>query len=94
MGLFQYLGILLPAVIDLINRKISNTDIRFWVSFAFCSVVGVLLNYYITDGTGFTTVDSAIADIFVTFGLAQFSYKGLWENSKVRNTLQLDATSK
>ncbi len=92
MEIFSYLGILLPAVIDLFNRKIQDSDIRFWVSFSFCSIAGIALNYFITDGSGFTTVNSAVADIFVTFGLSQFSYKGLWENSKVRTTLQLDAT--
>lgn len=90
--LLRYLGFVLPAAIDVINRRIKDTDIRFWVSVLLCTVVGGSINYFVTDGVGFTTINSVATDVLMTFGLAQFSYKGFWEKSGVRGEMKLDAT--
>lgn len=89
----ELIGLLLPALIDLVNRKIVDSDLRFWVSVAICSVVGLGINFLTT---GFQFVDamagfqSLTASIMSVFGLAQLAYKGLWEKSQVRQTLKLD----
>ena len=90
----ELLGFLLPAFIDLINRKIDDSDVRFWVSVLICALAGALLNYidtlfvFETLKAGFISVSESI---MIVFGIAQLSYKALWENSTLRETLNLKA---
>lgn len=89
----ELLGILLPIVIDLFNRKIADSDLRFWVSVFICALVGTGLNFLETQfvfASAKLAFDSLSSSILVVFGLAQLSYKGLWENSKVRNVLGMN----
>lgn len=86
----NFIGFILPAVIDLLNRKITDTDIRFWVAAVFCALVGVGVNY-VANGNHLGTLDSIFTSIMMIFGEAQLSYKGIWENSKVRSTIGLNA---
>lgn len=89
----ELIGLLLPALIDLINRKIADSDARFWVSVVICGIVGAFVNWL---ATGFNFVDamagfqSLTASIMAIFGLAQLSYKAVWEKSGVRSALKLD----
>ena len=92
--MYELSGLLLPVVIDLINRKVKNSDLRFWVSVLLCGVVGVVLNFIQTEFR-FDSVqlgaDSIAMSVMATFGLAQLSYKGLWEQSSLRKRLTLKA---
>lgn len=88
--MLQLIGFLLPAVIDLINRKIADTDVRFWFSVGVCAGTGVALNY-ITGGFHFGTIEAISKDILMIIGEAQLAYKGLWENLPLRNQLGLNA---
>lgn len=90
----ELIGILVPAVIDLINRNVKNSDARFWISVVVCAVVGLGVNYLETafafsnPRAGFDSISSSILAIF---GLAQISYKAVWEKSGLRESLGLNA---
>lgn len=84
----KLIGFILPPFIDLINRKIQDSDLRFWVSLGACAVVGVVVFW--ASGLSWT-VEGVINSILWVFALAQISYKGLWENSEVRDSLSLKA---
>jgi len=89
--LLNLIGFLLPPVIDLINRKVSDSDVRFWISISICMLVGVAFEY-ISNGMVFIGVDPTISSIFEMIGIAQISYKALWENNGLRTKLNLKAT--
>lgn len=89
--MLKLIAILLPAIIDLINRKINDSDLRFWISVGVCSVFGVLISFA-GNNFVFAGIDAVSESILAVFGLAQLSYKVLWENSDIREKLQLDAT--
>lgn len=91
----EFLAFLLPAAIDLFNRKIQNSDVRFWVSALICAVAGIGLNFLDTNFVfasakeGFSSLS---ASIMAAFGMAQISYKAIWEKSDIRENLNLDAS--
>lgn len=96
--MIQLIGLLLPVLIDLVNRKQSDKDIRFWTSVAICSGIGIATHFITVNGfsgyEGMTMLEVADAlsqSAMVMFGLAQLSYKGIWENSGTRNELGLKA---
>lgn len=90
----ELISILLPALIDLVNKRIANSDVRFWVSVAICAVFGAFLNFLDT-GFKFATpqlaFESLTASVMTVFGIAQLSYKALWEKSEMRENLGLKA---
>lgn len=85
MQALDLVGFLLPPVIDLINRKINNSDIRFWVSVLFCAVVGVLIAY---SKGNIGDINAIISSIFIVFGLAQISYKAVYESSRLQTKVR------
>lgn len=94
----ELLGMLLPVLIDLINRKIADSDVRFWVSVGICAAVGAFLNFLETSfafpdlKAAFSSVAGSIG---VVFTMAQVSYKGIWSNTSIlgefRNEMGLNA---
>lgn len=96
--MLQLLGLLLPPLIDLLNRKITDSDIRFWISVSVCFVFGsvvALLTTALFDNMKVNEIVEAISmETIVMFGLAQLSYKGLWEKSAVRSNLGFKPESK
>lgn len=84
--MMKLVAILLPALIDLLNRKVKDSDARFWISVGVCAVVGLAIDYF--DG-GVLTIDSASESILATFGIAQLVFKGVWEKSQMREDLKL-----
>lgn len=90
----EFLGLLLPVVIDLVNRKVADTDVRFWVSVGFCAVVGVGFNWLETQfafGTPMLAFDSVTKSVMMVFGLAQLSYNGVWKKLEIRDKMGLNA---
>lgn len=92
------IGFLLPPLIDLVNRKIVDQDLRFWFSVFVCSLVGVGVNYIESNGfagysdlTLMEVAESLSASAMVMFGVAQLGYKAIWEKSTVREDLGLKA---
>jgi hypothetical protein len=91
MELFSLIGFLLPPLIDLINRKVGDSDARFWISVSICMLVGVGFEY-ISNGMAFLGVEPTVSSIFEMIGIAQISYKALWEGNPIRVKLDLKAT--
>lgn len=90
----ELLGIFLPIIIDLINRKIADSDLRFWVSVGICAVVGIFLNFLNTSfhfETALIAFESISSSVMIVFGLAQLSYNALWSKSGIRDALTLNA---
>ena len=85
MQVTDLIAFLFPPVIDLINRKVSDKDARFWVSVAFCVIVGASVSYF---AHGSTVLADAVDQIFVYIGLAQLMYKGIYEDSKVQKMIR------
>lgn len=93
--MLNLVGFLLPALIDLINRKIDDSDVRFWVSVLVCVLVGSLIATLDTNGfesLGLREILESIAvHAMAMFGEAQLVYKKAWEDSDVRVNLGLNA---
>lgn len=83
----ELIGLLLPALIDVVNLKFESSTLRFWVSALICAVVGIFLNWIETSfifATAQMGFDSITTSIMATFGIAQLSYKAIWEKSDIR----------
>lgn len=96
--MLELIGIILPALIDFINSKVSESKARFWVSVAICSVFGIGVNFIEHNGSGGYTgltllmiADSLSKSALAMFAVAQISYKAIWENSDVRNSTGMNA---
>lgn len=93
--MIELFGLLLPPLIDLINKKINLEYIRFWTSVIVCGIVGYVLCYIQTDGfDGFYKMtqyaDSISKSIIMTFGLAQLSFGAYWKETKAHKALRGD----
>ena len=83
----ELVGFLLPPLIDVINRKVGDSDIRFWVSVFVCAIVGLGINYvdtlFIFESVkaGF---DSISASVLIVFGAAQLTYRGIYEGGRLQ----------
>lgn len=87
----------MPAIIDGINNLvwIKSSQARFWVSVFVCALFGVGVNYIEHNGVYLGLDMLMIADSFgesilAMFGIAQLSYKMIWENSSMRSSLSLN----
>lgn len=94
--MLKLLALLLPPLIDLINRKVADKDNRFWISVLVCAFFGIFLNFAETNmfqgiATVMALLDGIGESILIVFGLAQLSYKALWENSAARKDAGLNA---
>jgi len=93
--MLNLIGFLLPGLIDLFNRKIKDSDIRYYVSILVCVIVGVVLAIVETnvfDGMVLQNVVELIAvKSMAMFGMAQISYKKAWENTSFRTNLKMNA---
>lgn len=88
-NVFGLIGFLFPPAIDLINRYVKNSDLRFWVSVLFCIAVGSLAAFL----KGNLTVDFVAMQAMVYVGEAQLAYK-LWGQSSERTSLNLTGGSR
>lgn len=80
------LGFLFPPAIDTINGMVNDTRARFWVSVVLCAVIGTIVSVVIHSG--FPGVDVWAKEVMAMFGMAQFSYKAVYEDSKVQDRIR------
>ncbi len=101
-SLLNLAGLLLPFFIDLINKKVKDSDTRRIVSMVFCSVVGIFINFVNVSGdyTGVSwsqIIISFAVTITSVMGMSQLVYKGIpgtdlnWEQSDLRDEAGLNA---
>ena len=88
----EFLALLLPILVDFINRKFANSsDARLFVSLIVCGIFGLFINWINTQFVFATPLDafnSITASIMVAFGLAQLSFKAAWEKTEVHKDLK------
>ena len=80
----ELIGLLLPPIIDLINKHIGKEKIKFVVSFLVCMVVGVAMNF---NDLNTESIGDLLGSISVVFASAQASYKLYWEKSSIREKI-------
>lgn len=85
--MLQLLSIVLPLIIGVIVRNVTNKDVRFIISLIICIIIG--WGFAIINTNGFQLISSLsdraeiIAEnIIIVFGISQFSYY-FYENKKV-----------
>ncbi|QGH72336.1 MAG: hypothetical protein [Podoviridae sp. ctg2L5] len=85
----ELIGIIFPPVIDLINRFVKDSAVRFLIAFIICAATGVFLNWI---ETGFvyadrlTTFQSISASILAVYGSSQISYQ-FYKDSGVQKAI-------
>lgn len=88
----EFLAVFLPIVIDFINRKFANSsDARLFISIGVCAIFGAGINYINTQFIFATPLDafnSITASIMIAFGLAQLSFKTVWEKTSMHDNLK------
>jgi hypothetical protein len=77
------IGFVLPPFIDLINVKIANNVIKFWISMAVCVLIGVATNLDKLT----TDPDKLLANIGLIFAESQVVYHTYWKQSTARQEL-------
>lgn len=90
----EFIALLLPILIDYINRKVSNSDTRLWVSVAVCAVVGIGINFLQTSfafATPLFGFESITSSIMVIFGLAQLSFHAVWSKTTQHEEMRAEA---
>ena len=74
----EIVGLVLPPIVDLINRFINDKSVRFLVAFFFCAIFGVGLNWLQTQfnfPTPLEAFNSISGSILGVFGASQISYQ-------------------
>lgn len=88
----EFIGILLPPIIDLVNRYIKDNAYRFLVAVLWCVLFGIALNWI---ETGFVFVDRVTAyqslskSILAVFGASQLSYTALYSGSRLQGLIDM-----
>lgn len=89
MGLVSFIA---PALIGTVNKNVSDTHKRFWVSFAFCFAIGALVDVIQHDinyvGFSRPEIVYSICDTTIyIIGLVKLSYEAVWNNPVIGNRL-------
>ena len=71
-------GAVMPPAIDLINREIANSNVRFVISMVVCLVLGAIFNL------GKLNPGDILASGAIIFAAAQTVYKTYYYKSNVR----------
>lgn len=92
VGTMALIAFFLPALIGTINRRVNNSDVRFWVSFMACAFVGAVFNALVNGAEYSSMTPIAIADslaesILVMVGLVKLSFEAIWDNKAVGKVL-------
>lgn len=81
-------GLVLPLIIDLLNRFVPNSNLRYVISLVICLIVAALLNL---SAIQLGDSNSFFASFGIIFAEAQSVYKIWWGKSGSRKSLGLVA---
>lgn len=87
----EIVGLLLPPIIDLVNRFIKDKSLRFLAAFLICSLFGLGLNWLQTSFSFASPLEgfqSLSASILAVFGASQVSYNLGYEDSKIQDAIR------
>ena len=82
MHIQDLLGFLLPPLVDLINARIADSRVRYWVSMIICFAVGILVNLQSIHDP-----KELFANAALVFTSAQITYHSFWEKSDTRDAM-------
>ena len=97
--MLNLIGIVLPLIVDLINTWawIKSSKARLAVSILVCTIFGLSVDFITHNGFagyhGLTLLEIANSlseSVLAMFGMAQLSYKFVWEKSEVRSDVGLN----
>lgn len=83
--LLTLLGQVMPRFVDLINRNVSNSKYRFWITFVICGGIGVVLN---VGALYFHDLKSILLSGLVLWGASQAAYKTYYEGSTAQTDIR------
>ena len=79
------LGGSLPPAIDMLNKYVPDSKVRFWITLLICLTIGTVLHHA-------SLKFSTIPDILMSFGLilsgSQTVYKSLYDGSDLQNHIR------
>jgi len=79
----DFIGFIMPPIIDAVNQFVPDSRFRFWVSLLICAVIAALVNLdKIT-----TEPTTVLLKVGFVFAQAQIIYKQYWEKSTVRDRM-------
>jgi hypothetical protein len=78
------IGFILPPFIDLVNKYIANSNIRFVISLVLCLIVGGVAKA-MSGQLDFSNVPAILTSAGVIFAEAQITYKLYWKDASLRN---------
>lgn len=82
--MFELVGFLLPPVIDLVNRKVNNPTLRFWITLAISLIMGAIIRW---DEIGLGNPEVVLASAAIIFTESQIVYKTYWKDSGIRRKI-------
>lgn len=95
--MINLVGLILPPLIDLINKEFISNKVRFWVAFGVCAIFGIFITYLQTGFLGFKSgaelFEALSVNITSVFAYSQISYVGKYEDSKLQEKVRGDAMS-
>jgi len=78
-------GLVLPIVIDMVNKHVANAKLRVWIAFFMCVAVASILNYQeVLAISNMTDAAMMIGKISFIFAQAHLVYKNFYEKSDLR----------
>lgn len=83
MNLSLLVGFILPPFIDLINLKITNNLVKFWVAMGVCFLIGLVTNL-----DKLKDLESLLGNLGIIFAESQVVYRTYWEKSSARQALE------
>lgn len=83
--MWELTGLIFPPIIDLINRKIPDSALRFLVAILFCTVAGSIIYYF--RGGVWTDFEAWAKAVLTVFGLSQVSYYG-YSETKLQSVIR------
>lgn len=73
-------GAVMPPIVDLVNKRLTNPKIKYLVSVIICVIVGFLVSLL----SGEFTWDNVLVAAVTAIAGAQTSYKLYWRDSSLR----------
>jgi hypothetical protein len=71
-------GAFMPFLIDILNRKVANNQLRYFISMGVCLILGALFN------VGKLNAGDVLTSGSIIFAAAQTVYKTYYEKSGLR----------
>ena len=87
-NVLSLIGFMFPPAIDMLNRYVKSSDLRFWVSILFCIVVGAIATLF----NGNFNPDGIALQAMIFIAQSQISYK-FWGKTNERKELRLTGGS-